>query len=97
MPDISPLTEKHTSCTFNRDSLQNSGLKSVRSEHFKKFEDKLSADHEKLIVSKIKVDIDIFEKELKNLLEEEKHLLDQSHFQKKEQGRTLESLAQTKQ
>ena len=56
----------------------------------------MSTDHEKLIVSKIKVDIDIFEKELKNLLEEEKHLLDQSHFQKKEQSRTLETLAQAK-
>ena len=46
-----------------------------------------------MINNKIKVDIEIYEKEWKTLLEEEKYLLDQSIFQKDHQQKHLGQLS----
>ena len=70
---------------MNNDSIQNSGIKSTKSENIRRFEEKLSSDHSRLINNKIKVDVEIYENELRTLLEEEKYLLDQILFQKEMQ------------
>lgn len=68
----------------------------AQSENIQRFEEKLSHQHEKLIASKIRVDIEISTNELGALLQEEQYLLERSLFSRQQCQTDLERLVKTK-